>query len=57
MPKAELHVHLDGCLRLDTVVELARQQNQPLPVPLERLAERCAAPEACSDLLEVLSLT
>jgi len=55
MPKAELHVHLDGCLRLDTIVELAGKQNVSLPVPPERLAERCVAPEACSDLLEVLS--
>ena len=32
MAKAELHVHLDGCLRLDTIVELAAQQHVSLPV-------------------------
>ena len=31
MPKAELHVHLDGCLRPDTMLELAREQGASLP--------------------------
>jgi len=26
LPKAELHVHLDGCLRPETMIDLARQQ-------------------------------
>jgi adenosine deaminase len=31
LPKTDLHVHLDGSLRLDTIIELARQQRVKLP--------------------------
>ena len=31
LPKTDLHVHLDGSLRLPTLVELARQRRVPLP--------------------------
>jgi adenosine deaminase len=31
LPKADLHVHLDGSLRLETIVDLARQENVELP--------------------------
>ncbi|MFI5213549.1 MAG: adenosine deaminase [Gemmatimonadales bacterium] len=31
LPKAELHVHLDGSLRLKTLLELAKQQGVKLP--------------------------
>lgn len=55
MPKAELHLHLDGCLRLETVVDLAAEQKLDLPVPPERIAELCVAPQVCQDLMEVLA--
>ena len=31
LPKTDLHVHLDGSLRLTTLVELARERKVPLP--------------------------
>jgi adenosine deaminase len=31
LPKTDLHCHLDGSLRLDTVIDLARQQGARLP--------------------------
>jgi adenosine deaminase len=31
IPKAELHRHLEGCVRLDTVLDLARQHGLKLP--------------------------
>jgi len=31
LPKADLHVHLDGSLRLSTIVDLARAENVELP--------------------------
>jgi adenosine deaminase len=31
LPKADLHVHLDGSLRLATIIDLAREENVKLP--------------------------
>lgn len=31
LPKTDLHVHLDGSLRPETMIELAREYNKPMP--------------------------
>ena len=31
LPKVELHCHLDGCLRISTIIELATQDKVSLP--------------------------
>ncbi|WP_020619561.1 adenosine deaminase [Paenibacillus daejeonensis] len=31
LPKVDLHLHLDGCILPSTLLELAREQQQPLP--------------------------
>jgi adenosine deaminase len=31
LPKTDLHVHLDGCLRPETLIELARERSRELP--------------------------
>lgn len=54
MPKAELHVHLDGCLRVETVAELALEQGIELPVSREQLRSACVVPEDCPSLAEYL---
>jgi adenosine deaminase len=39
LPKAEVHVHLEGCFEIDDIVALARQNGVPLPRPREQLLD------------------
>ena len=39
LPKAELHCHLDGSLRIDTILNLASEQNIKLPSNNKKILE------------------
>ncbi|WP_166239678.1 adenosine deaminase [Paenibacillus turpanensis] len=56
LPKVDLHLHLDGSLRTETILDLAAQQGLPLPVnTLEELAPYVQVGEDCRSLSEYLS--
>src|SRR5690606_11848267 len=57
MPKTDLHVHLDGSLRLKTILELAEQQGVTLPdnpQNEEELAKSIRMGAICEDLKDYL---
>src|SRR5260221_1359150 len=54
LPKAEVHVHLEGCFEIDDVVRLAAESGEPLPRPRERLM---AFGEGLAEFLEFLDWT
>ena len=55
MPKTDLHCHLDGSLRLSTIIDLAREQGVPLPAHDEDgLARAIHMGELCEDLVDYL---
>jgi adenosine deaminase len=57
IPKTDLHVHLDGSLRLSTILELAEQQGVELPGGAddeESLAKAIHMGEICDDLNDYL---
>jgi len=37
LPKTDLHCHLDGSLRIDTIIELIKQQGMPYPINRDEL--------------------
>lgn len=55
LPKTDLHCHLDGSLRLDTILELARKYKVELPTfDRAELFSMLYAGESCSSLDEYL---
>ena len=55
LPKTDLHCHLDGCLRLATVLDLAEQQKVTLPADTpEALARAIHMGETCASLEDYL---
>ena len=55
LPKTDLHVHLDGSLRLQTILDLAREQGVSLPADtVETLRPYVEMGEDCESLVEYL---
>ena len=55
LPKTDLHVHLDGSLRLDTIIELARKHKVKLPTEdRDDLFRMIYAGEVCQSLDDYL---
>ncbi len=55
MPKADLHCHLDGSLRVQTILNLAKENNVTLPTTdPDGLREALHAGKMCDDLVDYL---
>ena len=61
LPKAELHCHLDGSMRVSTIIELAKEQNVKLPEAdpkkLEKLLVAGPWCESLTDYLRAFDIT
>ena len=55
LPKTDLHVHLDGCLRISTLIDLAKKQGVELPTTdPKKLAKVVMSGKNCRNLGEYL---
>jgi adenosine deaminase len=55
MPKAELHLHLDGSLRIDTALEIARTREVDAPHTFAGMRRVLVAPDRVTDQAELLA--
>ena len=55
MPKAELHLHLDGSLRVDTALELAHSRGVDAPLSYGAMFEALVAPARLASQAELLT--
>lgn len=54
LPKIELHCHLDGSIRPETLVKIARKQGIPFPTNTQELHDLLVAPPDCQNLNDYL---
>ena len=55
LPKTDLHCHLDGSLRVETMIELAKAQGIELPgMSVEALSPHVVIPDECESLEQYL---
>jgi adenosine deaminase len=54
MPKAELHLHLDGSMRIDTALDLARSRGVEAPRDQAGMRRALIAPTPCRSQAELL---
>ncbi|MFL5776323.1 MAG: adenosine deaminase [Chloroflexota bacterium] len=54
MPKAELHLHLDGSVRIATAIDLAASRGIEAPRTWSAMYDALVAPERCRDQAELL---
>lgn len=55
LPKSDLHVHLDGSMRIGTILDLAAKQKVRLPVQTEKeLADLVCCDRHCDSLVDYL---
>src|SRR2546428_4282718 len=54
MPKAELHLHLDGWVRVGTALELAGTRGVDAPATWREMFDALVAPARCRDQAELL---